>query len=130
MFKEVEELSLLVWLSRGSKKTLIKLMCEYTGCEPEVYTDDQVISLFEHALIDISRKYHIKSLLYEYFSNRHNRSDFTLFYPNKYTEVDVEIDSLGTTIFSIMPSVFDEKDFARIKQLTNNYLAKIDHKEE
>ena len=130
MNDELEELSLLVWLSRGSKKTLIKLMCEYTGCEAETYTDNQIIKLFEHTLIDISRKYHIRSLLYEYFSNRHNRKDFTLFCPSKYTETDVEIDSLGTTIFSIMPSIFDEKDLARIKQLTKDYIAKIDHKEE
>lgn len=130
MNDEIEELSLLVWLSRGSKKTLIKLMREYTGCETETYTDNQIINLFEHALIDISRKYHIKSLLYEYFHNRHDRSDWASFYPSKLTETEIELDSLGTTIFSIMPGVFDEKDFARIKQLANDYLAEIGHEEE
>ena len=130
MNDEIEELSLLVWLSHGSKKTLIKLMCEYTGSEAETYTDNQIINLFEHALIDISRKYHIKSLLYEYFYNRHDRSDWAFFYPGRLTEAEIELDSLGTTIFSIMPSVFDEKDFARIKQLANDYLAKTGHEEE
>lgn len=125
----MEELSLLVWLSRGSKDKLIKLMCKYTGCEPEVYTNEQVIRLFEQALIDISRKYHIKNLLFEYFHTRHTWKIYASIHPKNYTEVDAEIDALGSAIFLIRPKVFDEEDSSVIKQLTNEYLDKIDTKE-
>ena len=118
----MEELSLLVWLSRGSKDKLIKLMCKYTGCEPEVYTNTEIISLFERALVDISRKYHIKSLLYEYFYARHNWKNYAFFYPKKYTEVDAEIDALGSAIFSIQTKVFNEEDLNKIKELKKEYL--------
>ena len=122
----MEELSLLVWLSRGSKKTLIKLMCEYTGCEPDVYTDNQVISLFEHALVDISRKYHLKSLLYEYFSARRIEMDLVFFYPTKYTKMGAEINALGSAMFSIMPTIFDEEDLNTIERLRKEYLEKVE----
>lgn len=126
----MEELSLLVWLSRGNKNKLIELMCKYSGCDKEVYTDDQVIDLFEHALIDISRKYHLKSLLYEYFSARHTWKTYAFFYPNKYTEVEGEISALGSAIFSIVPKVFDEEDLNTIKELRKEYLEdKQDEKE-
>ena len=130
MFHEVDELSLLVWLSRGNKKTLIKLMCEYTGCKPEVYTNSEIIHLFELALSDISRKYHIKILVYEYFHARSNWKAYTFFYPKNYTEADAEIDALGSAIFSIKPKVFDEKDSNTIKELKKDYLDKMDTKED
>ena len=118
----MEELSLLVWLSRGNKKKLIELMCKYTDCEPEVYTNNEVIRLLEQALINISRKYHLKSLLYEYFSARHRWKDYAFFYPKKYTETDAEIDALGAAIFSIMPKSFDEEDLLKIRELKKEYL--------
>lgn len=119
---DMNELSLLVWLSGGNKKTLIKLMCEYTGCESDVYTDTQIISLFEQALIDISKKYHLKNLLFEYFSSRRAWKNYAFFYPKKYTELDAEIDALGTVIFSIQLKVFDEQDLNTIKELKKEYL--------
>lgn len=118
----MEELSLLVWLSRGSKNKLIELMCKYTGCEPEVYTNDQVIRLFEQALIDITRKYYIKGLLNEYFSARREWKTYAFFYPNKYTELDAEIDALGTALFSIQPRGFDQEDLNTIKELKKEYM--------
>lgn len=118
----MEELSLLVWLSRGNKKKLIELMCKYTGCEPEVYSDAHIIGLFKTALIDISRKYHIKSLLHEYFSAKHLWENHALFYPQKYTNIDAEIDALGSTILSIKPKTFDEEDSIKIKELKKEYL--------
>lgn len=119
---DMSELSLLVWLSGGNKKTLIELMCKYTDCEPEVYTNATIISLFEQALIDISRKYHLKNLLFEYFSSRRAWKNYAFFYPNKYTEVDAEIDALGTALFSIRLKVFDEQDLNTIKKLKKEYL--------
>ena len=122
MFKEIDELSLLVWLSRGSKNKLIELMCKYTGCEPDVYTNDEIISLFERALIDISRKYYIKGLLNEYFTARREWKTYASIYPNKYTEIDAEIDALGTALFSVYPKVFDEEDKLRIEELRKEYV--------
>ena len=119
---ELQELSLLTWLSRGNKDKLIELMCKYTGCEPDVYTNDEIISLFERALIDISRKYYIKGLLNEYFTARHEWKTYASIYPNKYTEIDAEIDALGTALFSVYPKVFDEEDKLRIEELRKEYM--------
>ena len=116
----MEELSLLVWLSRGSKETLIKLMCEYTGCDKEVYNDKQVIRLMENAIIDISRKYHIKGLVYSYFEAKNRWQDYAFFFPKKYTYS--EIDALSSVIFSITKNVFDEEDWNTIERLRKEYL--------
>ena len=75
----MEELSLLVWLGCSNKKKLIELLCKYTGCEPEVYTDSQLIRLLEDTLIDISRKYHLKNMLYIYFAVRRVEKDLIFF---------------------------------------------------
>ena len=119
---ELQELSLLTWLSRGNKDNLIELMCKYTGCEPDVYTNDEIISLFERALIDISRKYYIKGLLNEYFTARREWKTYASIYPNKYTEIDAEIDALGTALFSVYPKVFDQEDKLRIEELRKEYM--------
>lgn len=121
----MEELSLLVWLSRGNKKKLVELMCKYTGCEPEDYPDVEIIRLFEQTLINISRKYYLKSLLYEYFSARHRWKDYAFLYPKIYTETDAEIDALGAAIFSVQPKIFDEEDSNKIKELKKEYLEEV-----
>ena len=118
----MDELSLLVWLSRGNKNKLIELMCKYSGCDKEVYTDIQVIGLFGQALIDLSRKYHLKNLLYEYFSAKHTWEECAFFHPNKYTENDIEINALGSTLLSIRPKIFDEEDYNTIEKLKKEYL--------
>jgi len=118
----MEELSLLVWLGCCNKKKLIKLLCKYTGCEPEVYTGSQLIRLLEDTLIDISRKYHLKNVLYEYFYARRVEKVSILFNPKKGNETTVEINALISAIFSIRPKVFDVEDLDKIKELKKEYL--------
>lgn len=120
MFKEIDELSLLIWLSRGSKDKLIELMCRYTGCEPEVYTDKKLVQLMERAIIDISRKYHIKNLMFEYFDAKNRWQDYAFLFPNKYTYS--EIDVVSSVILSIIPKYFDEEDNAKIEELKKEYM--------
>lgn len=118
----MEELSLLVWLSRGNKKKLIELMCKYTGCRPDIYSDDQVIRLLEDTLVDISRKYHIKNIWYIYFATRRVQKDLIFFYPKRGNETTAEINALGAAIASITPKVFDEEDLNKVKELKKEYL--------
>lgn len=116
----MEELSLLVWLSRGSKKKLIELMCKYTGCESEVYTDEVIVRLMENAITDISRKYHIKDLMFNYFDTKRRWQDYASFFPNKYTYS--EIDVVSAVILSITSKNFDEEDMNKIEELKKEYL--------
>ena len=120
MFKEIDELSLLVWLSRGSKDKLIELMCRYTGCEPEVYTDRKLVDLMERAIIDISRRYHIKNLMYEYIDAKNRWQNYAFLFPNKYTYN--EIDVVSSAILSITLKNFDEEDKVRIEELKKEYM--------
>ena len=116
----MEELSLLVWLSRGSKDKLIKLMCKYTGCDKEVYDDKEIIQLMELTIIDISRKYHIKNLMFEYFEAKNRWQDRASLFPSKYTYS--EIDVLSSVILSITKKVLDEEDWNTIEELKKEYL--------
>ena len=116
----MDELSLLVWLSRGSKEKLIELLCKYTGCKAEVYTDAELINILENAIADISRKYHIKGLMYSYFSAKNRWKDCATLFPKKYTYS--ELDPLSAVILSITKKVFDEEDWNTIETLKKEYL--------
>lgn len=116
----MEELSLLVWLSRGSKDKLIKLMCKYTGCEPEVYDDKEIIKLMELAIIDISRKYHIKNLMFEYFDAKDKWQSYASVFPNKYTYNEINV--VSSVILSIKIKTFEEEDLNTINELKKEYL--------
>lgn len=123
----MEELSLLVWLSRGSRNKLIELMCKYTDCEPEVYTDEVVIRLMENAITDISREYYIKNLMFEYFDAKKRWQDYASFFPDKYTYS--EIDVVGSVILSITPKIFDEEDLHTLSKLKKEYLEEASENE-
>lgn len=116
----MQELSLLVLLSRGSKDKLIKLMCKYTGCEPEVYTDKELIRLMESAIVDISGKYHIKNLMFEYFDAKNKWQSYASMFPNRYTYN--ELDVVSCVILFIKIKDFDEEDKVRIEELKKKYL--------
>lgn len=117
---EIQELSLLVWLSRGSKKKLIELMCEYSGCKEEDYSDKELRTLMQHCIQDITQKYHILGLWWEYFNAQNRWQDYAEMFPNKYTYS--ELDALSAVILSIKPSVFDEEDKVRIEELRKKYV--------
>ena len=116
----MQELSLLTWLSRGSKYKLIELMCKYTGCEPEVYTDKKLVQLMERAIVDISRKYHIPNLMYEYIDAKNRCQDYAFLFPGKYTYS--EIDVVSSAILSITTKYFDEEDLNTIERLKKEYM--------
>lgn len=116
----MQELSLLVWLSRGSKNKLIELMCKYTGNEPERYTDKKLVELMERAIVDISRKYHIPNLMYEYIDAKNRWQDYAFLFPNKYTYS--EIDVVSAAILAITTKYFDEEDLNTIEKLKKEYM--------
>ena len=116
----MDELSLLVWLSRGGKEPLISLMSKYTGSKEEVYTDDELISILENAIADISSKYHIKGIMREYFNAKKRWQNFASWFPKKYTYS--EMDTLSSVILSIRRTIFDEEDQNTIERLRKEYL--------
>ena len=116
----MDKLSLLVWLSRGSKIKLVYLMSKYTGCEPEVYTEKELIRLYEKAIIDISSKYHIKNLMYIYFDAKNRWQNYASMFPNRHTYSD--LDALSAVILSILPATFDDEDLTKLKELKEKYL--------
>lgn len=115
---EIEELSLLVYASRGNRKDLIKGMCKYTGCKEEDYTEYELVSLLQKTIQDISRKYHIKDLFYNYCDVRNREINYCEMYNNKY----LESKTLLSTLFLIMPDTFDKEDITKIKALRKEYI--------
>ena len=75
---------------------------------------------YENALVDISRKYHIKGLMYSYFSAKNRWKDCASMFPKKYTYS--ELDPLSATLLSITKKVFDEEDLNTIENLKKEYL--------
>lgn len=115
----MDELSLLVWLSRGNKEQLIKLMSSYTGCEEEVYTDNILIRIMENAISNLNGKYHIRNLMCSYFDAKHRWQNYAEFFPKEYTYSEVE--TLGSVILSIPKKVFDEEDTETLNELRKLY---------
>lgn len=120
----MDEISLLVWLSRGNKKKLIKLMSSYTGCEEDVYTDNILISIMENAISDFSRKYHIKSLMFNYFEAKRRWQSYAEVYPKTTYS---ELDTLGSVIVSIPKKVFDEEDTKTLNELRKLYVEVLEN---
>ena len=121
MERKVSELSLLVWLSRGHKQDLIQLMCNYTGCRPEDYSDRHLKQLMQHCIQDITQKYHILGLWWHYFDAQNMYSTYAEIHNEPYSELD----PLEATIMYIKPAVFDEEDKTRIEKLEQEYGKKL-----
>ena len=119
MFNKIDEISLLVYLfSRSNKKGFKKVLSKYSGCSEEVYTERELINLCQKAIIQISRKYHIPGLFYEYFDSKTRWETYSKLYNEPYSELD----TLGNTLFGISPKIFDEEDKTRIKELKEKYI--------
>lgn len=121
MSKELEKLTLLVWLTKHNcSRKLEEVLSDYSGCDKEVYTEKVLIDIEERALIDISRKYHIKGLFYEYFNAKKRWEDYAFLFPKKYTYS--ELDALDSALFSITyKDVFDDEDKKVIEELKLEY---------
>ena len=115
---KIGELSLLVYAARGSKKDLIKGMCNYTGCNESDYTEYELVKLLQHTIQEISRKYHIKNLFYNYCNMRNMEMSYCQLYDKQYKESDV----LLGTLLDIKPDVFEEDEYKQIKELRKEYI--------
>lgn len=117
-FNKIDEISLLVFVFKG--KNLVKALCKYTGCDSEVYTKDELISLYQKAIQDISRQYHIPGLFYYYFDAKRRHQTYA-FLHKEITAEDVELDALISTLYNIELSYFSEEDLNRMKELRKEY---------
>ena len=115
---EIDEISLLVYLNRLNKKVLKKTLSKYTGCDEEVYNDYELTRLAEKAISDITRKYHIRGLWFEYFDIRKRNT----IYANLHYENYSELDALLSTLFNISPQIFDDEDKNKLQELKREYI--------
>lgn len=115
---EIDEISLLVFVFKG--KDLVKALCKYTDCDPETYTKTELISLYQKAIQDISRQYHIPGLFYYYFDAKQRHQDWAFFHKETTVE-DIELDTLVSTLYNIELSYFSEEDLNRMKELRKEY---------
>lgn len=117
-FNQIDEISLLVFVFKG--KDLIKTLCKYTGCEPKVYTKGELIKLYQKAIIDITRHYHIPGAFYYYFDAKSTYDTYAFFH-KEMTEKDIELEALQSALFNIKLSYFSEEDLNRMKELRKEY---------
>ena len=118
IFNQIDDLSLLVFVFKG--KDLVKALCEYSGCEPEVYTKSELISLYQRAIIDITRQHHIPGAFYYYFDAKQSYQAYAFFH-KEMTEEDVELEALQSTLFNIKLSYFSEEELNMMKELRKKY---------
>ena len=115
---EIDEISLLVYLNRINKKDLVKTLCKYTGCNEDDYPKSEIARLLEKAISDITRKYHIRGLWFDYFDIRRRNMVSANFHNSEYDEIS----TLQSTLFYIQPSVFDDEDRKRLEELKKEYM--------
>ena len=115
---EIDEISLLVYLNRINRKDLIKTLCNYTGCHEDDYPKSEIIRLLEKAISDITRKYHIRGLWFDYFDIRRRNIVSARFDNREYDEIE----TLQSTLFNILPKMFDEEDRKRLEELKKEYM--------
>lgn len=112
MKQEVSELTLLIYISIINHKDLGQVLSEYTGCEREIYTEKVLTELVQSALADISRCYHIPTLLTNYFriQKEYELLGFS------------ELGKLQTTMHWIPIKVWSKEDTEIIKRLRKEYI--------
>ena len=128
MFK-IDEISLLVFVFKTRNLgTIKKILCKYTGCAEEVYTEKVILEIYEKAIIDISRKYHVPGLFYYYFFAKHREERY-----NAITKIEkrsnVELEAIVGALMNISLDVFDEEDKNRVKELIKEYDIKQDNED-
>lgn len=118
MFNQIDEISLLVFVFKG--KDLVKALCKYSGCALETYTKGELISLYQKAIEDISRQYHIPGLFYYYFDAKQRYQAYAFFH-KEITAEDIELDALVGALYNIKLSYFSKEDLDRMKELRKEY---------
>jgi len=111
--KTLDELSLLVWLTKGRKYELIPTLCNYTGCTEEDYSDSVLIRIVEDALSDISRKYHLPGIMWSYFDARRTHKNYSEVFNKPYDESAV----LVAPFLHIPTYTFDMEDLKKLNEL-------------
>lgn len=113
---KVEELSLLIYVAIINGKKLPEVMNKWSGCEPEVYTEQVQINLCQTALSDISKEYHIPSLLYHYFEAQRI---------SKFLQDSSELTSLESVFRWIPVKIWSDEDKERLKAIKKEYIDEV-----
>ena len=118
MFNQIDRISLLMWIlsRRGDTK---KILSRFSGSDEKIFTEDRIIKLYQKAISDISRKYHIPGLFFSYFDTLNKYKEMNeMFKSSHYTEIDV----LEGVLFGIERTAFDDEDKAKIEELLEKYV--------
>ena len=114
---KVSDLSLVIYLSVVNCQDLPKVMVKWNGyCKEEDYNEKIQIELYQDALIDITRKYHIPNLLYPYFESKRIASY------GDFSENKKEINALKSPFHYILKKTWDEEDYERLVKLKKEYI--------
>lgn len=129
MFNEIDEISLLVFVFKTRKiEDIRKILCKYTGCSAEVYTERIILEIYEKAISDISRKYHIPGLFYYYFFAKQREEMYNAITPVE-KRSNVELEAIAGALMEIRLDVFDEEDKNKMKELRKEYNIKQDNED-
>lgn len=109
---EVCEISLLIYLININRKDLGQVLSEYTGCEKEIYTESLLIGMLQDAIADISRHYHIPTLIGNYFNFKYEAKIW------KASELIV----LQETLKRIPVKIWSKEDTETIRKLKKEYI--------
>ena len=123
MFSKVNELSLLIYLTVVNHVSLSKVMAKWNGYTDEEYYNNEItqIDLYEGALCDIDRVYHIP--MSKYFESKRTQTMFKLFDKNyKYSEIT----ALTAPLYWITKDMWSDEDRERLKELRKEYIDKVE----
>ena len=117
-FNKIDTISLLMWIASRRNTPTTKILSRYSGCDEKIYTEAKITKLYQKAISDISRKYHLPGLFFNYFDTLNQYKYMNEMFKSHYTEIDV----LEGVIFGITRSNFDDEDKKRIDELLEKYV--------
>lgn len=114
----IDRISLLMWIASRRNTPTAKILSRFTGCDEKIYTENKIIKLYQNAISDISRKYHLPGLFFNYFETLNQYKYMNEMFKSHYTEIDV----LEGVLFGITRDKFDDEDKERIDELKEKYV--------
>lgn len=124
IWNQIDRISLLMWIlsRRGDTK---KILSRFSGSDEKILTEDTIIKLYQKAISDISRKYHLPGLFFQYFYTLNQYKEMNEMFNTHYTEIDV----LEGVLFGIERTTFDDEDKVKIEDLLEKYVNVEESKE-
>lgn len=118
MFNQIDTISLLMWIASRRNTSTAKILSRFSEEDEKIFTEDRIIKLYQKAISDISRKYHLPGLFFQYFYTLNQYKYMNEMFKSHYTEIDV----LESVLFGITRDNFDDEDKKKIDELKEKYV--------